>query len=100
MHQVPPPFGPFSEERSDGGRGECARATLPIWRGDPSGPTCEDWDVAEPEDGDATTLSALAFGAFAVGSGIFLLLELSQPYTGLFRISPAALEQTLDTIDK
>jgi len=49
---------------------------------------------------NATTLAALAFGAFAVGSAIFLILELSQPYTGLFRISPAALEQTVDSIDK
>ena len=48
----------------------------------------------------ATTLGALAFGAFAVGSAIFLILELSQPYTGLFRISPAALQETVDTIDK
>jgi hypothetical protein len=49
---------------------------------------------------NATTLSALAFGAFAVASAIFLILELSQPYTGLFRISSAALEQTIDAIDK
>ncbi len=49
---------------------------------------------------NGTTLGALAFGAFAVGSAIFLILELSQPYTGLFRISPAALEQTVDSIDK
>lgn len=49
---------------------------------------------------NATTIGALAFGAFAVGSAIFLILELSQPYTGLFRISPAALEQTIDSIDK
>jgi Protein of unknown function (DUF4239) len=49
---------------------------------------------------NVTTLAALAFGAFAVGSAIFLILELSQPYTGLFRISPAALQQTIDSIDK
>jgi hypothetical protein len=49
---------------------------------------------------NATTIGALAFGAFAVGSAIFLILELSQPYTGMFRISPAALEQTVDSIDK
>jgi hypothetical protein len=49
---------------------------------------------------NATTLGALAFGAFAVGSAIFLIRELSQPYTGLFRISAAALEQTIDAIDK
>jgi Protein of unknown function (DUF4239) len=47
-----------------------------------------------------TTLGALAFGAFAVGSAIFLILELSEPYTGIFRISPAALEQAIDSIDK
>jgi hypothetical protein len=49
---------------------------------------------------NATTLAALAFGAFAVASAIFLILELSQPYTGLFRTSPAALEQTIEAIDK
>ena len=49
---------------------------------------------------NATTLGALAFGAFAVGSAIFLILELSQPYTGLFKISPAALEETVEAIDK
>jgi low affinity Fe/Cu permease len=49
---------------------------------------------------NATTLAALAFGAIAVASAIFLILELSQPYTGLFRTSPAALEQTIDAIDR
>ena len=49
---------------------------------------------------NAMTLAALAFGAFAVGSAIFLILELSQPYTGLFKISPAALQETVDSIDK
>jgi hypothetical protein len=49
---------------------------------------------------NATTLAALAFGAFAVASAIFLILELSQPYTGLFRTSPAAIVQTIDAIDK
>lgn len=49
---------------------------------------------------NATTVAALAFGAFAVASAIFLILELSQPYTGLVRTSPAALEQTIDAIDK
>jgi hypothetical protein len=46
-----------------------------------------------------TTLAALAFGAFAVASAIFLILELSRPYDGLFRISPAALEETIVAID-
>ena len=47
-----------------------------------------------------TTLAALAFGAFAVASAIFLILELSRPYDGVFRISPAALEETMAAIDK
>ncbi len=49
---------------------------------------------------NATTIGSLAFGAFAVGSAIFLIIELSQPYTGLVRISPAALEQTVDSINR
>ncbi len=49
---------------------------------------------------NATTIGALAFGALAVGSGIYLILELSQPYTGLFKISPAALQEAVDSIDK
>jgi uncharacterized BrkB/YihY/UPF0761 family membrane protein len=49
---------------------------------------------------NATTLTALAFGAFSVASAILLILELSQPYTGLFRTSPAALEQTIEAIDR
>jgi hypothetical protein len=46
------------------------------------------------------TLIALAFGALAVAGAIFLILELSEPYTGLFRMSPAALVETLAVIDK
>jgi hypothetical protein len=46
------------------------------------------------------TLVALAFGALAVSGAIFLILELSTPYTGLFRMSPAALVETIAVIDK
>jgi hypothetical protein len=44
---------------------------------------------------NATSAAALGFGSFVVGSAIFLILELSQPYTGLFRIPAASMEQTL-----
>ncbi len=47
-----------------------------------------------------TTLAALAFGAFAVASAVFLILELGSPYTGIFRISPVAMEQALAALDK
>ncbi len=49
---------------------------------------------------NATTLTALAFGACSVASAIFLILELSQPYTSLLRISPAGLEQVIIDLDK
>jgi hypothetical protein len=44
---------------------------------------------------NATTIAALALGGAAVASAIFLILELSQPYTSLFRLSPALLEQVI-----
>lgn len=49
---------------------------------------------------NATTLTALALGACAVASAIFLILELSQPYTSAIRISPAGLEQVIVDLDK
>jgi hypothetical protein len=47
----------------------------------------------------ATTVTALGFGAFAVASAIFLILDLSEPYRGLFRVPPAALLQTIEAIN-
>jgi uncharacterized BrkB/YihY/UPF0761 family membrane protein len=47
-----------------------------------------------------TTIVALALGAFAVASAISLILDLSQPYSGLFRVPAAALEQTIEAMDK
>jgi hypothetical protein len=44
---------------------------------------------------NATTILALALGGAAVASAIFLILELSQPYTSLFQLSPALLEQAI-----
>jgi hypothetical protein len=42
---------------------------------------------------DATTFAALAFGAFAVGSALFLILVLSHPFTGIFRVPSATFDQ-------
>ncbi len=47
---------------------------------------------------NATTIAALSFGAFGVGTAIFLILELSEPYTGLLRLPPAAIEQMLEVL--
>ena len=45
-------------------------------------------------------VSGLTFGALCIAFAIFLMLDLGQPYTGLFRVSPAALEQAASNIDK
>jgi hypothetical protein len=47
---------------------------------------------------NGTSATALGLGSFAVASAIFLILELSQPYTGLFRIPAASMEQTLEVL--
>jgi len=47
---------------------------------------------------NATTLTALAFGGFAVGSALFLILELSQPFSGVFRIPSGAYDQMLASL--
>ncbi len=49
---------------------------------------------------NALVVSALTFGAASIAFAIFLILELGMPYNGLFRVSPAALEQTIEFIDK
>lgn len=49
---------------------------------------------------NAMTLVALACGAISVASAIFLILELSQPYTSLLRIAPTGLEQVIVDLDK
>jgi hypothetical protein len=47
-----------------------------------------------------TTIAALGLGAFAVATAVFLILDLSQPYSGVFRVPAGALVQTLEVIDK
>jgi len=47
---------------------------------------------------NATSVAAVLVGAFAVASAIFLILELNEPFSGLFRIPSASVEQTLKAI--
>jgi hypothetical protein len=49
---------------------------------------------------NALVVSAMAFGALSIAFAIFLIFELGLPYTGLFRVSPAALQQAIEFIDK
>ena len=52
---------------------------------------------AEP---NALVYAALTFGALSIAFAVFLILEFGQPYTGLFKVTPAALQQTIEFIDK
>jgi hypothetical protein len=51
-------------------------------------------------DANGLVLSALTFGSLCVAFAVFLILELGLPYTGMFRVNPAALQQALATIGK
>jgi hypothetical protein len=47
---------------------------------------------------NVTTVGALGLGAFAVASAVFLILELNQPYNGLFRIPSASIDQAIEAL--
>ena len=49
---------------------------------------------------NGTAVTAAFIGAFAVGSAIFLILELNQPFSGLFRIPGASMEQALKVVNR
>jgi hypothetical protein len=49
---------------------------------------------------NATTLTSMALGAFSVASAVFLILELNEPYTGLFHVSPATFERITEDLAK
>ena len=51
-------------------------------------------------DSNALVIAALAFGGLSIAFAIFLILEFGMPYTGLFRVTPAALVQTIEFMGK
>jgi hypothetical protein len=51
--------------------------------------------VATP---NAVTVIAHLVGAIAIATAIFLILELSSPYTGLIRLSPAGIDRVLELL--
>ena len=53
---------------------------------------------AAPSNG--LVYAALAFGGLSIAFAIFLIFEFGLPYTGLFRVPPAALEQAIEYMDK
>jgi hypothetical protein len=50
--------------------------------------------------GGAMPVIVLAVGAVAVATAVLLILDLSNPYLGLFRASPAPLEEVLAVMGK
>ena len=46
------------------------------------------------------SIRTLALGAISVASAMFLILDLTQPYSGLFRVPPSAIQQTLEAIER
>jgi hypothetical protein len=50
--------------------------------------------------GTVTSVIALAIGSIAVASAVLLILDLSNPYSGVFRASSAPLEQALAVMGK
>jgi hypothetical protein len=50
--------------------------------------------------GHAMSLVAVIVGAIAVASAVYMILDLSSPYSGIFRASSAPLEQVLAVMGK
>jgi ABC-type anion transport system duplicated permease subunit len=50
--------------------------------------------------GSVTTVLGVLIGSAAVASAFYMILELSSPYSGAFRASPAPLEQVLAVMGK
>ena len=50
--------------------------------------------------GNVGAVLAGLVGSLAVASAFYLILDLSSPYSGIFRVSSAPLEQVLDVMGK
>jgi hypothetical protein len=50
--------------------------------------------------GHAMSMVAVFIGACAAASAVYMILELSSPYSGVFRVSPAPLQQVLAVMGK
>ena len=49
---------------------------------------------------NALGVAVAALGSIAVASAIFMIFELSQPYSGMFRISPVGVDNLIAVIDR
>ena len=48
--------------------------------------------------GNRTAIATLTLGALSVASAMFLILELSRPYSGFFRMPPTGIQMLIDVI--
>jgi hypothetical protein len=51
-------------------------------------------------EGNAMSLVVVFVGACAATSAVYMILDLSRPYSGVFRASPAPLQQVLAVMGK
>jgi hypothetical protein len=49
---------------------------------------------------NVVSLAAVALGSIAVASAVYMILEFSQPYSGLFRISPVGADNLIATLGR
>jgi hypothetical protein len=49
---------------------------------------------------NAVSVAAEALGSIAVASAVFMILEFSQPYSGMFRISPVGVDSLIAVIGR
>jgi hypothetical protein len=49
---------------------------------------------------NALSVAIAALGSMAVASAVFMILEFSQPYSGLFRISPAGVDSLISALGR
>ena len=49
---------------------------------------------------NAVSLAAVALGSIAVASAVYMILEFSQPYSGLFRISPVGVDNLIAVLGR
>jgi len=49
---------------------------------------------------NAVSVAAAALGSIAVASAVFVILEFSQPYSGLFRISPVGVDDLIAALGR
>jgi hypothetical protein len=47
-------------------------------------------------DSNSVVFAAMTFGAASIAFAIFLIFEFGMPYTGIFKVTPAALQQTIE----